>query len=52
MTLDQLKPGSICRITKLLPGDPLGRRLLEMGICPGLTLRVVRNAPLQDPVEV
>lgn len=52
MTLDQLQPGSICRIRRLSSEDRLGRRLLAMGVCPGSTLRVVRNAPLRDPVEV
>jgi ferrous iron transport protein A len=52
MTLDQLKPGSECRIKRLLSRDKLGRRLLAMGIYPGLSMRVVRNAPLQDPMEV
>jgi ferrous iron transport protein A len=30
----------------------LGQRLLDMGIFPGLTLRVIRNAPLEDPMQV
>ncbi|OPY61813.1 MAG: ferrous iron transport protein A [Syntrophorhabdaceae bacterium PtaU1.Bin034] len=52
MTLDQLKPGSECRIKALFSRDKLGKRLLAMGICPGLRIRVVRNAPLKDPMEV
>ncbi len=52
MTLDQLKPGSHCRITRLSVRDRLGQRLMDMGIYPGLHLRVVRNAPLDDPMEV
>lgn len=52
MTLNQLKPGSRCRITRLSVRDRLGQRLMDMGIYPGLHLRVVRNAPLEDPMEV
>ena len=52
MTLDQLKPGSECRIIKLSARDRLGQRLMDMGIYPGLRLKVVRNAPLEDPMEV
>jgi ferrous iron transport protein A len=52
MTLDQLKPGSECRIKRLFPHDRLGGRLLAMGVCPGMRLRVIRNAPLRDPMEV
>jgi ferrous iron transport protein A len=52
MTLDQVQPGSECRIKKLSSGDELCRRLLTMGVYPGLSVRVVRNAPLLDPMEV
>ncbi len=52
MTLDQLKPGNKCRVRSLSAGDKLGQRLLDMGIYPGMLLTVVRNAPLQDPMEV
>jgi ferrous iron transport protein A len=52
MTLDQMKPGSQCRIKKLSVRDKLGQRLLDMGVYPGLKLKVVRNAPLEDPMEV
>ena len=52
MTLDQMKPGNECLIKKLSVRDKLGQRLLDMGVYPGLKLKVVRNAPLEDPMEV
>lgn len=52
MTLDQLKPGSEGRIRRLSVHDKLGQRLMDMGVYPGLRLKVIRNAPLQDPMEV
>ena len=52
MTLDQLGPGNECRVKKLMVHDQLGQRLLDMGVYPGLTLKVIRNAPLKDPMEV
>ncbi len=52
MTLDELKPGSECRIKRLSVRDKLGQRLMDMGVYPGLRLKVVRNAPLKDPMEV
>ena len=52
MTLDQLKPGGEGRIRRLSAKDRLGQRLMDMGVFPGLRLRVVRNAPLEDPMEV
>jgi ferrous iron transport protein A len=52
VTLDQIAPGGSCRIVRLVAGDLLGQRLLDLGACPGMALRVVRNAPLKDPMEV
>ena len=52
MTLDQLKPGAACRIRRLSARDKLGQRLMDMGVFPGLQLHVIRNAPLDDPMEV
>lgn len=52
MTLDQMKPGDEARIKRLSVRDKLGQRLMDMGIYPGLILKVVRNAPLQDPMQV
>ena len=52
MKLDQMRPGSECRIVKLSARDKLGQRLMDMGVYPGLKVKVIRNAPLKDPVEV
>jgi len=52
MTLDQLKPGDQGTIKKLSSRDKLGQRLIDMGIYPGMQIRVIRNAPLEDPMEV
>ncbi len=52
MTLDQIQPGNDCRIIDLFSRDKLCKRLLSMGFFPGLELRVVRNAPLNDPMEI
>ncbi|NCD25168.1 MAG: ferrous iron transport protein A [Deltaproteobacteria bacterium] len=52
MTLSELVPGKICVITKLRAQDRLAQRLLDLGIFPGARLTVLRNAPLEDPMEV
>ena len=52
MTLDQMRPGNECRIKFLSVRDKLGQRLMDMGVYPGRRLRVVRNAPLEDPMEI
>ena len=52
MTLDQMRPGGECRIKRLSICDKLGQRLMDMGVYPGRKLKVIRNAPLNDPMEV
>ena len=52
MTLDRLKPGDKALIKKLSVRDKLGQRLVDMGVYPGMTIMVVRNAPLEDPMEI
>ncbi len=52
MTLRECPEGSRAKIVSLEASGALKRRLLEMGFVPGRSLRVVRNAPLRDPMEV
>lgn len=52
MTLNELKPGSSCRIKKIRVRGIVGQRLRDMGFHPGIDIDVVRNAPLVDPVEL
>jgi ferrous iron transport protein A len=52
MNLDEMKPGSECLVKKLIGKDRLAQRLVDMGMYPGLRLKVIRNAPLEDPMEL
>ena len=47
-----MKPGSEGTIKRLSIRDKLGQRLMDMGVYPGLKLKVIRNAPLEDPMEL
>ena len=51
MTLDELKPGQECEIVDTVAEGIVEQRLLDMGFIPGTSIKVVRNAPLIDPVE-
>jgi len=51
-SLDQLAPGSRCVVKVVAAQNGARRRLLEMGFVPGTSLRVVRLAPLGDPMEI
>ena len=40
------------RITGVQSGDPLSRRLMELGLIEGTEVQVLRRAPLGDPLQV
>ncbi|WP_297055513.1 FeoA family protein [Thermosulfurimonas sp.] len=50
-TLDELRTGEEGIIVKVLGNGAFRQRLLEMGFLPGTRIRVIRYAPLEDPVE-
>jgi ferrous iron transport protein A len=51
-TLNTLQPGDETTVLEL-NGDPEATsRLMELGLLPGTPLKVIRFAPLGDPVEV
>ncbi|HEY6837851.1 MAG TPA: ferrous iron transport protein A [Geobacteraceae bacterium] len=52
MNLARLKPGETGRITAMGAIGPLKRRLMDMGVLVGEEVRVVKVAPLGDPIEV
>ncbi|MBM3954949.1 MAG: ferrous iron transport protein A [Planctomycetes bacterium] len=51
-SLDQVAIGGATRVTRVDGDDPAACRLLELGLTPGVEVRVVRRAPLGDPVEL
>lgn len=50
-TLNQLKPGERATIVKVGGEGAVRRRILDMGVVSGADIKVVRVAPLGDPVE-
>ena len=48
--LSALEPDQIGQVIEVDVDDPRGRRLLDLGFLPGTRLRVLRRAPLGDPV--
>lgn len=51
-TLDQLKPKESGVVSALTGVGDTQQRLLEMGVCDGAEIEVLRFAPLGDPMEV
>lgn len=52
MTLRDLKPGEEGVVASLGTKGPIKRRIMDMGVTPGVTIKVIKVAPLGDPIEV
>lgn len=51
-TLKDIMPGNF-GVVKYIDGEgPVRRRLIDMGITPDTTIKVVKIAPFGDPMEV
>lgn len=50
--LSELKPGQEATVVELRGEDETIERLMEMGVVEGSPLKVIRFAPLGDPVEI
>lgn len=50
-TLNLLEVGEHARIIQVKGKGGPRKRLLDMGMVPGATLRVIKKAPLGDPVD-
>lgn len=52
-TLADLPVGLEAEVTRIQDDEPMiSRRLMVMGIVPGEKLRVIKTAPLGDPLEI
>ncbi len=51
VTLDEIRPGGRARIQKNRATGAVKQRMMDMGFHRGVTVEVIRNAPLVDPVE-
>lgn len=47
-----MAPGQRGKVVGFADDSRLSRRLLELGLIPGRTVTYLRNAPLQDPMEI
>ncbi|ADE37321.1 FeoA family protein [Methanohalophilus mahii] len=50
-TLNLLDAGQNARVIQVKGKGPSRRRLLEMGMVPGVILSVTKKAPMGDPVD-
>lgn len=52
MTLGELKPGELGKVVSIGEKGQMRRRIMDMGVTPGAEIKVVKIAPLGDPIEV
>lgn len=52
MTLKELKPGEEGTVISIGEKGPMRRRIMDMGVTPGAEVKVIKIAPLGDPIEV
>ncbi len=51
-TLKDVKPGVTATVIDILGQGALKKRLIDMGITPGVKILVRKIAPLGDPIEI
>ena len=51
-SLAHLPVGVQARVISINESSPVTRRLMEMGVVPGAPVRVIKAAPLGDPLEI
>lgn len=52
MTLTNLPIGKNARVVAVNGTGSVTRRLMEMGVIPGVAVEVVKMAPFGDPIEI
>ena len=52
LSLNTLPIGVPAHVVAVSGSGPVARRLMEMGVVPGVPVRVIKAAPLGDPIEV
>lgn len=52
LTLRDVKIGETCTVVKLHGEGAIKRRIMDMGITKGVVIKVVKVAPLGDPLEI
>lgn len=50
--LSHLQPGEKGTVAKVVGRGPVHRRIIDMGVVPGTIIKVLKYAPLGDPMEI
>jgi ferrous iron transport protein A len=52
MTLANLAVGKEAKVVNVAGRTAVARRLMEMGVVPGVTIKVIKMAPFGDPIQI
>ncbi|NLV16585.1 MAG: ferrous iron transport protein A [Syntrophomonadaceae bacterium] len=52
LSLKQLSPGDRAVVKQVTAKGQIRRRIVDMGVVPGVEVEMERSAPLGDPVEI
>ncbi len=52
MTLANLEIGAVAKVKNVTGNSAVSRRLMEMGIIPGVSIKIIKTAPFGDPIEI
>ncbi|HPX26124.1 MAG TPA: ferrous iron transport protein A [Treponemataceae bacterium] len=52
MTICDMKSGQSGRVMKIDTEGALRNRIFDMGVTPGVSVTLIKTAPLGDPVEI
>ena len=52
MTLTNLPIGESAKVTAVNGNNAITKRLMEMGVVPGVSVRMIKSAPFGDPLEI
>lgn len=52
MNLSNLPIGATAKVTAVRGNNAITKRLMEMGVIPGVDVRIIKSAPFGDPLEV
>ncbi len=52
MTLANLEIGAVAKVKNVAGNSAVSRRLMEMGIIPGVSIKIIKTAPFGDPIEI
>ena len=52
MKLTNIPSGETAKVTGISGSSQITKRLMEMGVVPGVSVRMIKAAPFGDPLEI